>query len=100
MLPVFNAYAEHMRAHANCRLKRNAQHESCELSFIWGKMRTTARETETQIALRNCSKEVGGRSVLSVILVKGVCSVKHTCGQRLGAGHEKQVPPLMILVLF
>ena len=44
--------------------KRNAQSESCELSFIWsfiwGKMRTTAGETASQTALRNCSKEVGG----------------------------------------
>ena len=28
-----------------CQLKKNAQQESCELSFIWGKMRTIARET-------------------------------------------------------
>ena len=39
--------------------KKKAQHESCELSFIWGKMRTIARETASQIELRNCSKEVG-----------------------------------------
>ena len=41
-----------------CRPKNNAQHENCELRFIWGKMRTVAQETEPQIALRNCSKEV------------------------------------------
>ena len=35
------------------------QRESCELSFIWGKMRTIVWETAFQIALRNCSKEVG-----------------------------------------
>ena len=35
--------------------------ESCELSFIWDKMRTVAQETASQIALRNCSKEVGGK---------------------------------------
>ena len=28
--------------------------ECCELSFIWGKMRTAARETTFQITLRNC----------------------------------------------
>ena len=27
------------------------------LSFIWGKMRTAALETVSQIALRNCSEE-------------------------------------------
>ena len=40
----------------NCRLK-DAQHESCNLSFIWSKMRTAAREIALQIALRDCSKE-------------------------------------------
>ena len=43
---------------------KNAQCESCELSFIWGKMRTAARETEFQITLRNCSEEaLGGARV-------------------------------------
>ena len=31
--------------------------------FIWGKMKMVAYKTAFQIALRNCSKEVGGRSV-------------------------------------
>ena len=43
--------------------KKNAQRESCELSFIGGKMKTIAREMASQRALRNCSKEVVGRSV-------------------------------------
>ena len=34
-------------------------------------MRTIARETASQIALRNCSKEVGGKVSIYVILVKG-----------------------------
>ena len=50
--------------------KKKAQRESCELSFIWGKMRTIARETASQIALRNCSEEVGGKVSIYVILVK------------------------------
>ena len=29
--------------------------ESCKLNFIWGKMRTAAQETASQIALRDCS---------------------------------------------
>ena len=36
--------------------KKDVQLESCELSFIWGKMRTAAREAAPQIALRDCSK--------------------------------------------
>ena len=48
--------------------KANAQHESCELGFIWGKMRTIARETALQIALGSCSKEVAGKVSVHVIL--------------------------------
>ena len=40
---------------------KNVQCESCKLSFIRGKMSTAARETAPQIALRNCSKENGGK---------------------------------------
>ena len=43
--------------------EKKAQRETCELSFIWGEMRTAAQEIAFQIALRNCSKEAGGRSV-------------------------------------
>ena len=42
--------------------KKKAQCESCELGFIWDQMRTIARETASQPALRNCSEEVEGRS--------------------------------------
>ena len=33
--------------------------ESRESRFIWGKMRTIGQEAAFQIALRNCSREVG-----------------------------------------
>ena len=36
--------------------KKRAQHKSCELNFIWNKMRTAAWETAPQIAPRSCSK--------------------------------------------
>ena len=36
-----------------------------------GKMRTAAPETVSQIALRNCSKEAGGKVNIYVMLVKG-----------------------------
>ena len=38
--------------------EKNSQCESCELSFIQGKMRTIAPETAF-LGLRNCSKEIG-----------------------------------------
>ena len=45
---------------------------SCQLSFIGGRMRTIAWETAPQIALRNCSKGVGGRSMyMYVIFMRG-----------------------------
>ena len=40
--------------------KKDIQLESCELSFIWGKMRTAAQEAASQIALRDCSKVAVG----------------------------------------
>ena len=43
------------KIHFKLLTKKDAQPESCELSFIWGKMRTTAREIAPQITLRNCS---------------------------------------------
>ena len=43
--------------------KKKCKHESHGLSFIWGKVRMIAWETGLQIALRNCSLAVGGRSV-------------------------------------
>ena len=45
-----------------CQLKKDVQLESCELSFIWGKMRTAAQETASQIALGDCSKVAVGES--------------------------------------
>ena len=42
----------------------HTQRESCELSFIWGKIRTAAQETALQIALRNCSQEARGGATL------------------------------------
>ena len=51
---------------------KNAQHESCKLSFIWGKMRSAAQKTAPQIAVTNCSKEAGRKANnIYVILVRG-----------------------------
>ena len=46
-------------------------------------MRAIVWETASQIALRNCSEEVGRSSVFYVILVEGVPAVKHTCRRLL-----------------
>ena len=42
--------------------KKDVKLECCELSFIWGKMRTAAWEAASQIALRDCSKAAVGES--------------------------------------
>ena len=58
--------------------EKNAQHENCELSFIWGKMRTIAREMAFQIALRNRSKELGGKGQYICDFGKGgIHAIKH-----------------------
>ena len=51
--------------------KKNKKHITCKLNFIRGKMRTAAGETASQIALRDRSKEEGGKVRIDVILVKG-----------------------------
>ena len=78
--------------------EKNPQHESCELSFIRGKMRTTAQETAFQIDLKNCSKETGGKVSIYVILVKGEYTQSSTYFlQKVTASHERQMPPWRIL---
>ena len=39
-------------------LKKKKKKAQCESCFIWGKTRAVAWVTATQIALRDCSKEV------------------------------------------
>ena len=71
-----------------------------ELSFIWSKMKTIAQEAAFQTALRNCSKEVGEKVSIYVILVKiGIHTIKQTFLQKLAthlmkvaASHKKTSP--------
>ena len=51
--------------------KEKSQRESCQLSFIGGRTRTDIYETAPQTALRNHSKDAGGKVSIYVILVKG-----------------------------
>ena len=43
--------------------KNNTQCESCELSFIWGKVRMIAWDTVSWIALEESLQRGGGKSV-------------------------------------
>ena len=59
-----------------------------------GKMRTIAHELAFQMALRNCSKEVGGKVSIYVILVKGEYVQSSTYFfQRVSASHKEQTSP-------
>lgn len=82
---------------ADCN--RNAQHESCELSFVAGKMRTIAWEIEPLRELCGAAPKRGGAVNTCVILARQVCAVKHTFRQGLTVGYEEQKSPLMVLVL-
>ena len=51
--------------HRKCQLEKNAQPKSWELCFIWWtKLRTEVQNTASQIALRDCSEEVRGASIV------------------------------------
>ena len=72
-----------------CWLKKNAQHENCELSSFGGKIGTRALKKVSQIALRNCSEEVGAEGSVYVILVKRIHAVRLTFWQKASASHMK-----------
>ena len=54
-----------------CQLKKNAQRESCKVSFIWEQNEDCSPGDSTSDSL-NCSKEVVGKESLYVIFVKVV----------------------------
>ena len=65
-------------------------------------MRTAAGETAPQAALRNCSKEAGGRSAMCVILGKRSISNQALFfffPLQVSTSHEEQTSPCRILVL-
>ena len=71
-----------------CQL--NAQHKSCELNFIWSKMRTAAWDTAPLIALRNCSKEPGRKDQYICDFGKGrIHAIKHILFQKVSTSLMK-----------
>ena len=58
-------------------LKKFAQCESYEFSFIWGEMRTIVLETPFLIALRNFSEEVKGELGYKGVLQQRAGSWEH-----------------------
>ena len=58
--------------------KIDVQLESCELSFIWGKMKTETRGPASQRALRDCSKAAVGKSQYIKFGEGGFNTMKHS----------------------
>ena len=58
---------------------------------MWGLLRTAAPDTASQMALRNCSKEVRGKVSIYVILVKGVHVIRLAFQQKVAARHEEKM---------
>ena len=55
----------------NLSTKKDAQCESCELSFIWGKTRTAARATACQVACQDLPAEVTHDSKADALVGSG-----------------------------
>ena len=72
------------------QLEKNVQCESCELSFIWAKLRTVAWEIASQLVLRSFSEAVGGKVSRDMILVKGEYRQSSTYFCR---SHKEQMSP-------
>ena len=73
--------------------KKDVQLKSCELSFIWGKMRTAAREVASQIALRDCSKQAVGKVNIKGFGEGGVNTMKHSFYKKVFVSHEDLTSP-------
>ena len=71
-----------------CRLKKNVQLESCELSFIWVKMRTAAREAVPQIPERLLQSGSRGKSIYKVSVKGEFNAMKHPFYKRFFVSHE------------
>ena len=80
--------------------KKDVQLESCEVSFMWGNMRTVAQEAPSQIALRDRSKAAVGESQYIRFLVKGEFNtMKQSFYKRFFVSHENLMSPWRDLVL-
>ena len=69
--------------------KKDAQAESCDFPFIWGKLRTAAWETAPLIVLRDCCKEVVGEGQYIRFLKGKFNAIKCLLYKRLSASHKE-----------
>ena len=56
-------------------------------------MRTAARDTASQIALRDCSKGAGGRPIYKVLVKGEFNTMKHSFYKRFFVSHEDLMSP-------
>ena len=82
--------------------EKNVQHESCQLRFVGGKMRTVTREGAPQRALRNRTRDAGeAQDICDFGEGEGMCNQAHilqkvTAGlKKVLASHEEQTPVTM-----
>ena len=80
--------------------EKNAQSENCDLSCIWGKMRTIAWEIAFQIAPRIYSQEVERKVSTCDFGEVGVHAIKHmflqtvsACPVKVTGSHQEQTSP-------
>ena len=79
--------------HTCCLLLKNVQHESCELSFTWGKIWTAACEAVSQIGLRLLQNGSGETSIYEVLVKGEFNTMKHSFYKRFFVSHEDLTSP-------
>lgn len=83
-----------------CWPKKNAQHENCELSFVWAKMRIIGLGETILDSFEKLLQSGSEEGVTYYFSEEGVHAIKHTFWQRFAASHQEQMLLLMILIFF
>lgn len=74
--------------------EKNAQHESCEFSFIWD-----LRDNHSDISEELLQKGKGGDQYMWDF-GEGMRATRPISQSKVATNHEERMSPLMILVLF
>ena len=73
---------------------KNAQCESCELSFIWGKNEDySPGDSTSDNSERLLHRGSGGMSIYKILMKGDFNAIKHLLYKRFSASHEKQMSP-------
>ena len=77
-------------------IKKDVQLENCELSFIWGKMRTAAWEDcipNSSEKLKWFQRGSGRRSIYQILVKEEFNAIKSLLYKRFSANHEELMSP-------